>query len=298
MKKFRLMNVYLLLDDQHDHIVVDCYKIFQTSCHYFQGKHVIKHAQNAYVQFNGMQEDSIIFRGGVIGYKNNPLKRKLIDDILLVGSLFTGSNWCLFSRRKLKNFPLIAHPYLENIEVNGKDKIEEDFKKALNKIKDSNWQNQYENGFHLRMLLNHSNITNTESRFISNVVIWEWLYPHLKNPDGATPKDESNNLTVIINFIINYFWPSRKFSCKNIFVALRNQLAHSGKLPINRIKDYVDPWMTQLNWKSENGKNGIQSYLAFFDKLTQVVVLKTLGIDAENICQNNLETFLDYGNLG
>lgn len=234
MKTIKLMNVYLYLDNDHDHIVVDRYKIFQFNSHIFHTKHVVKHTQNAYAEFDDKQENSIIFKGGIFGYKHNPLKRKLIDDILLLGSLFTGSNWCMFSRRKCNSFPLIARPYLENIELNGKDQLEEAFKKALNKIKDSNWQKQYENGFHLRMLINHSNITNSESRFLSNVVIWEWLYPHLKNQNGATPSDESNDLTVIMGFILDYFWPARKFKGKNIFVALRNQLAHSGMLPITK----------------------------------------------------------------
>ena len=165
MKTLRLMNIYLYLNNNEDHIVVDRYKIFQLGRHYFQTKHFIKHTQNAYAHFEGKQENSIIFRNGVAGYKNNPLKRKLIDDVLVIGSLLTGSNWCLCSRIKSPAFPLVSHPYLVNIELTGKDKIEEVFQKALIKIKDIAWQNQYENGFHLRMLLHHSNITNSESNF-------------------------------------------------------------------------------------------------------------------------------------
>lgn len=297
MKTIKLMNVWLYLNNVDNHIVVDRYKLVQLKPHIFQTKHVVKHTQNAYAQFDGKQEDSLIFKNGIAGNRHNPLKRKLIDDILLIGSLFTGSNWCLFSRRKSQSFPLMARPYLEIVEFHGNNNIEEAFKKALNKIKNNSWQNQYENGFHLRMLLNHSNITNSESRFLSNIVIWEWLYPHLKNPNGATPNDESNDLTVIMNFVLDFYWPKRKFKGKNIFVALRHQLAHSGKLPINRTKSYVEPWMTQLNWETENGQVGIRYYLSFFDKLTQVIVLKTIDINAESICRGDLKNFLDDGNL-
>lgn len=55
--------------------------------------------------------------------------------------------------------------------------------------------------------------------------------------------------------------------------------------------------MTKLNWETENGKIGVRHYLSFFDKLTQVIVLKTIDIDAESICHSDLENFLDNGNL-
>lgn len=297
MKTLLLMNVYLHLDHDHDHISVDQYKIFQLNRHCFHTKHVVKHAQNSYVEFQQKQEDSIIFRNGIAGSKYNPIKRKLIDDILLIGSLLMGTNWCLYSRRQSTAFPLISHPYLENIETEGKEKIEEDFTKALCKVKDAAWQKQYENGFHLRMFINHANITNTESRFLSNVVIWEWLYPHLKNPNGATPDDESIDLKIIMDYILDYFWKNRKFKDKNIFIAIRNQLAHSGKLPIDRKKSYVDNWMKKLDWESKNGEKGIKHYMSFFDQLTQVIVLKTLDVNAENICTYDLNNFLTYGKL-
>lgn len=297
LRTMKLMNVYLFLDDQCDHIVVDRYKILQLNRHYFKTEYVNKHAQNAYIQFKGKQENSVIFRDGCTGFKSKPIKRKLIDDILIIGSLLTGSNWCLFSRKNFPSFPLLSHSYLANIELNGKDEIEETFKKVLNNIKNKVWQKQYENGFHLRMLLNHSNIVNDESRFLSNVVIWEWLYPHLKNPNGATPDDESNNLETVMNYILDCFWPKREFKGKNIFIAIRNQLAHSGNLPINRQKKYIESWMTELRWETENDRRGVKDYIRFFDKLTQVIVLKTLDINAEVIIKNDLDNFLKNGRL-
>jgi hypothetical protein len=85
------------------------------------------------------------------------------------------------------------------------------------------------------------------------------------------------------------------FNGNNIFCVLRNQLAHSGKLPINR--EYAERWMTQLKFHGNYNNIGIEQYLDFFDRLTQVVALKTLGIDAEIIGQKYLDNFLKTGKL-
>lgn len=146
--------------------------------------------------------------------------------------------------------------------------------------------------FHLRMLINHANIHHCEGRFLLNVTLWEWLYPHIKNPKGATTQDETNNLQEVFNFVLNHFWPKqyKKQNQKNIFHVLRNQIAHSGKVPIDR--SYAEQWMAQLVWDSKNRNDiDLKCYLHFFDLLTQVVVLKTLGIDADNLIQRNLLLF-------
>jgi len=299
MKKLRLMNVYLYLDldDESDYFTVDKYNIYPPKLRLLSGSNYKKHTQNAFVEFNGSQYDSILFRGGIAGDKNKSQKRKLIDDVLVVGSILNGWNWVLYSRKDYRSCPVIPCPYLENIELNGKNEIEGHFNKAMNKINDVSWQKQYENGFHLIMLLNHANITTAESRFLSNIVIWEWLYPHLKNPNGATPKDEIDDLKEIIHFVLKHYWPNMRFTGNNIFHVLRNQLAHSGKLPINRTRSYVENWMSSLDWESNYGGRGIKDYILFFDKLTQIIVLKTLGIDAERIIQRDLNQFLNQGRL-
>jgi len=258
-----------------------------------------KHQQNAFVEFNGAQRGSIIFAGGFAGSKANPQKRKFIEDILIIGSILTGFNWGLYSYRinKVQAYPVIPTTPLEFFRMEGKSAIEETFHNALNKILDPKWQKQYENGFHLRMFLNHANILNIESRFLGMVVVWEWLYPHLKNPNGATVKDETTKLHKILGSILDSFWPDRAFKGNIIFQALRNQLAHSGKVPINRTRKYVDPWMTTLDWENTQGKLGLDAYLRFFDQLTQLIVLKTLGIDSENILGNKLNFFLESGKL-
>jgi len=257
----------------------------------------IKHKQNAYVEFKGKQKNSVIFRGGRVGvsiYRSQ--ERKFLEDLLLIGSILTARNWNFFSRRNSTKYPVVSRNHLEYISKDATE-CEKHMKIAVSKLENSDWQKQFENGFHLVMLLNHANILNDESRFIAMMVIWEWLYPHLKNPAGATPSDESNNLKEIIYFILNNYWTQKvdvSLKSSNIFHVLRNQLAHSGKLPINR--KYAEPWMTQLKWPE------IQQYLRFFDHLTQIVVLKTLNIDGENSLkvfnfQEKLDKFLQTGKI-
>lgn len=262
-----------------------------------------RNIQNAYVEYIGPQRSSVIFQGGRVGANpQNSRERKILEDLLVLGSVLTAHNWQLFSYRRYVQFPIISRNHLEYISRDS-NQCREHMEAATTCLLDQNWQRQFRNGFHLPMLLNHANILNAESRFLSMVVLWEWLYPHLHNPQGATPNDESNNLREIFYFILNHFWPNQvdaSLRTSNIFHVLRNQLAHSGKLPINR--GYADQWMTQLQWDRTATARGINDYLKFFDRLTQVVVLKTLGIDGEQSLTTfnfpqQLQTFLSTGRI-
>lgn len=256
-----------------------------------------KHKQNAYVEFEGNQKSSIIFLGGRVGINIKRSKeRKFLEDLLVIGSILTARNWNFYSRRNSTKYPVVSRNHLEYISKNASEcKMHIDI--VVGKLQDETWQKQFENGFHLIMLLNHANILNDESRFIAMVVIWEWLYPHLKNSSGATPNDESGDLQEIICYILKKYWPEKvvqSLNVSNIFRVLRNQLAHSGKLPINR--SYAEQWMVQLQWPE------IQKYLRFFDHLTQIVVLKTIGIDGEDSLrafsfQKKLDKFLQSGKI-
>ncbi|MBI2047893.1 MAG: hypothetical protein HYT27_02025 [Parcubacteria group bacterium] len=261
-----------------------------------------QHKQNAYVEYGGAQQDSILFMGGLEGNRYRPRKRRFLDDILVLGSILTARNWGLYSRRNNTQYPVVSRNRLEYISKNASE-CKQHLDIAINKIKDSAWQRQFDNGFHLRALLNHANIINAESRFLSMVVVWEWLYPHLKNPNGATSSDESNNLLNIFAYILKQYWPSRlnaTLENNNIFHVLRNQLAHSGKLPIDR--SYAEDWMTQILWDGNGTAGGINDYLRFFDRLTQIVVLKTIGIDGEENLRvfnfpEQLDSFLSTGKI-
>ena len=261
-----------------------------------------------FVEFSGRQEDSILFRGGVIGTARGTRKRKLIDDVLLLACLLTGRNWWLYSRRMYPDFPVINANHLSCIAPGegGQDAglmIEE----ALQCVRSELWQTQFEGGFHLRMLRNHANILATEARFLSLVVIWEWLFAHLQNPIGASISDESRDLKEIFTTVLEEYWPGKVNSSlllsECIFHVLRNQLAHSGRLPIDR--DKSPGWMKKLHcdFRYFSGKGvGVIDYIHFFQQLTQVVVLKTLGVGAEDRLaawsfRENFVNFLGSGKI-
>lgn len=262
----------------------------------------------AHVEFVGRQENSILFHGGGVGSKKSPHRRKLIDDVLLLASIVTGRNWELFSRREYPNYPVTNVNHLQCIlPGSGGQGAGTVISRAVDCIRNGSWQTQFENGFHLIMLKNHANVLNREARFLSLVVIWEWLYAHLKNPSGATVADEIKDLKAIFFKVLNSFWPGRAnekvLLSGNIFHVLRNQLAHCGRLPIDR--DYAQLWMTKLHCDfmpfSTKG-TGIADYMSFFERLTQVVVLKTIGIDAESQLsvwsfEDQLDAFLKTGKL-
>ena len=239
MSKKKLVNVTFIIDEYFEPFEIEGYHFFSNKTkdvddtYYYSSKQAQKdnrkHKQNAYVQYNGTEESSIIFSGGRFGDKNVNKERNFLEDVLVLGSILTAQNWQLFSRRDYQQYYVTPTNHLQCI---GKEsKICEDYLKiAVTKLKDLAWTTQFENGFHLRMLLNHANILNAESRFLSNVVIWEWLYPHLKNPNGAILKDECKGLVNIFAFVLKTYWPTAFNSClekNNIFYVLRNQLVLS-----------------------------------------------------------------------
>lgn len=274
------------------------------------------HNQNAFVEFEGAQKPSIIYsRKGVVGLiegRRGFRERKFLEDIMVLGSILSGSNWFLYGHRTFSNFPCVPSNHLEKVYRDSKQ-CKQFLKIAIQSLQSSRWQHQFENGFHLRMLINHSNVHNREARFLANVVLWEWLYPHLRNPSGATPNDETDNLHEIFAYILRQYWPNlinnQIFSSgrvngrsKNIYFVLRNQLAHSAKLPVDR--DYSEEWMKQLPWDKNElpRRTSIIDYLNFFDRLTQVVVLKTLGIhlpdDIHSEFFQKMKLFLQSGKIG
>ena len=103
--------------------------------------------------------------------------------------------------------------------------------------------------------------------------------------------------------MLKEYWPQKfnvALETKSIFHVLRNQLAHSGKLPIDR--NYAETWMTQIPWEQNGTIKGICDYLKFFDRLTQIIVLKTLGIEGEESLRvfnfpDQLDSFLSTGKI-
>ena len=301
MRKLRLVNVYLHLYELNipaESFSVGKYEIYPDVGCIINLRKRRKHQQNSYVAFSGKQPNSVLFLNGKVIDPLRPhkeRKRKFIDDILIVGSLLSGYNWGQYSTKKDSSFQWSPRSNLVDfISTLDKAIIEDYFQKAIISLTDPTWKKQYDNGFHLKMLYNFANITGIESRFLANVIIWEWMYPHLKNPNGATIHDEERKgLMRFIEFILNENFPSKTFdfdkkdkekNSMNVFYIIRNQLTHSGRLPINR-KD-AQKWMKKLSIPD------IYSHMEFFNQLTQVIVLKTLNIDVEEIFKKNFD--LDY----
>jgi len=263
---------------------------------------------NAYVEFTGRQEESILFRSGIVGYSGHIRKKKLIEDVLLITSLITGRNWWLYSHRGYPDYPVINCMHLNRVAPgNGGAEAGSMIEKALECVRTGSWRTQFAGGFHLRMLRNHANILSTEARYLSLMVIWEWLYAHLKNPFGATVYDESKKLTEILASVLRDNWPEETnynlLRNKCILHVLRNQLAHSGRLPIDR--KGADDWMKNLHcgFGFLSGESvGVIDYIHFFEQLTQVVVLRTLGLKVDDRLgafsfTQNLSAFLSSGRI-
>ena len=263
---------------------------------------------NGAVEFEGRQEDSILYRGGVVGTVGASRKRKLVEDLVLILSLLTGQNWCLYCRRSFPDYPVVNSFHLKSVVPgDGGKPVGDAVCQALNAIRSPAWQTQYADGFHLRMLRNHANILSTEARFLALMVIWEWLYAHLKNPCGATQTDEGKGLGKIIASVLAHYWPTKtntnQLQPHSVLSVMRNQFAHSGWVPIDR--KGARPWMKALHcdfgyW---TGKGvGIIDYIHFLEQLTQVVVLKTLGLNVEKELgafsfSDNLNAFLSTGQI-
>ena len=317
MKKIKLVNLSLFQNDSPS-FTVGNYEFFIQVANRQQGLNIYTpnmasrdnrtHKQNAYVQFNHSQNDSILFSGGRVGTSAHLThKRKFIEDILLLGSLLTKNNWAMYSRRYTAGYPLIPANHLRTIST-GYVELQQDLSTLILKLKESAWQQQFDNGFHLKMLLNNSNNYNSDSRFLSQVIIWEFLYAKLFG-------GESRNLQEIMKRILEHFWGNQVNSSifltgnvnrlsKNIFHVLRNQLAHSGKLPIDR--PYAEQWMRQLPWEAPYGSmaRGLKEYLIFFNELTQVIVMKTMDFHPETRSifntfnfTENLNRFLSTGKI-
>jgi hypothetical protein len=262
----------------------------------------------ALVDFVGRQEDSILYKGGIVGSTHRVRKRKLIEDVLLLASLLTGHNWWLYSRKVYHDFPVVNANHLKCVAPGqGGEAAGRLIELALQSVVCETWQTQFEGGLHLRMLLNHSNILATEARFLSLMVIWEWLFAHIRNPGGATVNDESKNLNEVLVGVLEEYFPGKVNGAllydKCIFYVLRNQLAHCGRLPIDR--DKAETWMRKLHCDfqplSLKGV-GVIDYIVFFQLLTQTIVLRTLGLDVSGTLDvfsfsENLDSFLKTGKI-
>jgi hypothetical protein len=231
---------------------------------------------NAKVSIPSRQKNSIFRKGGV--YQNNR-KIKLLDDILVIISILIGRNVTPKFYEKLLEFPLCSGKHCEGVSHNSAE-LQNHLSIAIPVVLRRGWQDMYENGFHVRMFYNASNIFVAEPRFLADMAIWEYLY--YRNHQSLTYANlNRRTLNTKINFLVKeYLLPSLTSLPEErlrIFSDLRNQLSHNGKLPIQNPRS---PFIG-LSWI------GCREYLKLFSWLTQVLVLKTLEID----CFDKLSTF-------
>lgn len=231
---------------------------------YNRGMHL-----NARVSIPAKQRDSIFRKGG--RYSRHR-RIKFLEDLLMVVSICIGQNVVPKFYEKRLEFPLCSRKHCEMVSRNSTE-LKAHLETAITEIRKSEWQRKYDNGFHVRAFYNASDIFVTEPRFLADVTIWEYLY-YCNNRSMSYDTLQRVRLNTKINYLVKEYLVHSVASIPEerlrIFRDIRNQLTHSGKLPIENPKS---PFQ-RLGW------SGCGEYLRLFSHLTQVLVLKTMGIDA------------------
>jgi hypothetical protein len=224
---------------------------------------------NAHVSIPARQRDSVFRRGG--RYSRNR-RIKFLEDLLMVISICIGRNVVPKFYEKRLEFPLCSAKHCEMVSRNSTE-LNAHLESAIAQIQRSEWQRKYDNGFHVRAFYNASDIFVVEPRFLADITIWEYLY-YCNNRDMSYDTLRAVSLNTKINYLVKEYLMDGISSIPEerlrIFPDIRNQLSHNGKLPIENPKS---PFK-HLGW------NGCREYLKLFKHLTQVLVLKTMEIDA------------------
>lgn len=224
---------------------------------------------NARVSMPARQRDSVFRRGGT--YSRNR-RIKFLEDLLLVVSICIGRNVVPKFYEKRREFPLCSKKHCEMVSTNSTE-LNEHLKSAITQIQESEWQRKYDNGFHVRAFYNAAEIIVVEPRFLADITIWEYLY-YCNHPDKSYDQLTDVSLNSKINDLVRGYLMDSISSIPEerlrIYSDIRNQLSHTGKLPIENPRSRH----RNLGW------NGCREYLKLFKRLTQVLVLKTMEIDA------------------
>lgn len=224
---------------------------------------------NSYVLIPKKQEGSVFYMGGKY---SSYRERKFLDDLLLLISILIGKNVVARFYKKYNDFPLCSAKHCSMIALNSRE-LQEYLEIVIPPIKNTVWQNKYDNGFHLRMFYNSANIFVEEHRFLANISIWEYLY-YCDNKKKTFKEIEDVSLNGKIYFLVKKYILNGKLKIQQeklrIFSDLRNQLSHNGKLPIQNPRSRF----------RNLGHIGCGYYIRMFQLLTQTLILKTIGIDA------------------
>jgi hypothetical protein len=215
------------------------------------------------------QKDSIFHKGG--RYTENR-KIKFLEDLLVVISVCIGRNVVPKFYEKRRDFPLCSVKHCETVSKNSNE-LKAHLEIAIEEIMKNEWQKKYDNGFHIRAFYNAANILVVEPRFLADVTIWEYLF-YCNNKSMTYDDLKRKSLNTKINYLVKQYLVDNNSSIPEerlrVFSDLRNQLSHSGKLPIENPKS---PFQ-KIGW------HGCEQYLLLFKWLTQALVLKTIKIDA------------------
>jgi len=224
---------------------------------------------NARVSIPARQKDSIFRRGGKYSIHR---RIKFLEDLLMVISICIGRNVVPKYYEKRREFPLCSKKHCEMVSRNSLE-LKAHLDSAIAVIQESEWQRKYDNGFHVKAFYNAAEIFVTEPRFLADVTVWEYLY-YCNNRDMTYNALRNVSLNSKINYLVKEYLMDSVSSIPEerlrIFPDIRNQLSHNGKLPIENPRSPSK----HLGW------NGCREYLKLFNHLTQVLVLKTMEIDA------------------
>jgi hypothetical protein len=230
----------------------------------------------------------VLFRGERL---NHRWKRKFIEDMLILISILIARKVVLRAHKDYSFFPLWSGLYCESIAKDSSE-LKRYLDIAIDQLQKKEWQERFLDGFHVMMFYNISDITNTESRYLGDITVWEFLYYCSKRHVLTYDQLVCESLNTKINFLVKtYLLPSARRIHQDrfdVFTHLRNQLAHNGKLPIQNPKSKFGT----LDW------NGCKQYMNLFKLLIQAVVLKTLGIDAiGHLGRDELEELVKRGRV-
>jgi hypothetical protein len=200
---------------------------------------------NARVCIPANQGNSIFHRGGK--YLRNR-KIKFLEDLLMVISICIGRNVVPAYYKPRLEFPLCSKKHCQMVSKNSTE-LSGHVEIAITNISNRAWQKKYDDGFHIKAFYNGSDILVVEPRFLADVTIWEYLY-YCNNKNMTYDELKNVALNSKINYLVKEYMINSSSSIQEeqlrIFSDLRNQLSHSGKLPIENPKS---PFC-HLSWNS------------------------------------------------
>jgi hypothetical protein len=232
----------------------------------------LRHSRNATVTLPPSQPQSVLRRGGLQTRHRHVV---LLYDLAVLASLLIGRNVIQASVLKETGLPVTAGNRCQTVAHDSAE-LEAMMTTALGHLLDGEWQRKYQMGFHLVKLYHTSSLNVMEPRFLASMVIWEFLYAVELMDPGRDPVEYYDTLrkTRLLTKLCvcartNLLRSGNlKKDRLRVFVHLRDQLTHYGRLPVTI--PHAPDWLKGL------GIDGYEQYMGFLCTLTQIAVLNTL----------------------